>query len=158
MTHKNGFTSLLPHGRGSGGARRRGGKTLSLLQRGTAGWTEWNNDNPQNLTKRLCWRELAARVLEVVLPVPSWALSSSTPRGVAWRVGCEWWTAELAESHPRNPTNAVANPFLCKFEFQLVCRDNWKKNVVYNTDTAYLIQCENDFLQAVSKAFSIGHY
>lgn len=65
---------------------------------------------------------------------------------------------ELAESHPRNPTNAVANPFLCKFEFQLVCRDNWKKNVVNNTDTAYLIQCENDFLQAVSKAFSIGHY
>lgn len=65
---------------------------------------------------------------------------------------------ELAESHPRNHTNAVANPLICKFEFQLVCRDNWKKNSVYNTDTAYLIQRENDFLQAVSEAFIIGHY
>lgn len=65
---------------------------------------------------------------------------------------------EQAGPHPRNITNAVADPFLCKFEFQLVCRDNWKKNSVHNMDTAHLIQRENVFLQAVSKGFSIGHY
>lgn len=40
------------------------GEEGKLCPCGTAGWTEWNNDNPQNLIKRLCWRELAARVLE----------------------------------------------------------------------------------------------